>query len=244
MSRAEVNEPRRTDDGNDDDGPADVVPDGTAEGADATPAVDADSDSPADAESADAQSADAESADDESAADPDDEIPPEPVDEGELLFYEPGGSWWVVAIGPVLIGAVLAMEIAGPGQVHWPVLIIFAVILIGFSLVQVYAARTHVSVRLTETTLRQGTRTIPLSDITKILPANNGPEPQTCESARALGELPAVPRRRKGIGVELADGALAQAWARDVERFRTELSEAHQAVRMGLPPRGRNHTGD
>ncbi|ROZ98890.1 DUF3093 family protein [Gordonia sp. OPL2] len=166
------------------------------------------------------------------------------MDDGELLFYEPGGSWWVVAIGPVLIGAVLAMEIAGPGQVHWPVLIIFAVILIGFSLVQVYAARTHVSVRLTETTLSQGTRTIPLSDITKILPANNGPEPQTWESARALGELPAVPRRRKGIGVELADGALAQAWARDVERFRTELSEAHQAVRMGLPPRGRNHTGD
>ncbi|MYR08508.1 DUF3093 domain-containing protein [Gordonia sp. SID5947] len=164
---------------------------------------------------------------------------PEPIDEGELLFSEPGGSWWVVAIGPVLIGAVLALEIAGPGQVHWPVMMIFAVILVGFSVVQVHAARTHVSVRLTEATLQQGTRTLPLTDIAKIYPENNGPEHQTWESARALGELPAVPRRRKGVGVKLVDGGIAQAWARDVGRFRDELTVAHQAAQMGLPPRGR-----
>ncbi|NED59760.1 EbsA family protein, partial [Streptomyces sp. SID10244] len=152
------------------------------------------------------------------------------MDEGEVLFYEPGGSWWVVSIGPILIGAVLAMEIAGPGQVHWPVMMIFAVILVGFSLVQVHAARTHVSVRLTEVTLQQGTRKLPLTDIAKIYPENNGPEHQTWESARALGELPAVPRRRKGVGVKLADGGLAQAWARDVGRFRDELTVAHQAA--------------
>ncbi|WP_309249733.1 DUF3093 domain-containing protein [Gordonia mangrovi] len=157
---------------------------------------------------------------------------PSPVDEGELLFYEPGGSWWVVAIGPVLIGAVLAMEIAGPGQVHWLVLGIFAVILVGFSVVQVHAARTHVSVRLTETTLQQGTRTLPLTDIATIYPANNGAEHQPWESARALGELPAVPRRRKGVGVKLVDGGTAQAWARDVDRFRTELTEAHLAAQI------------
>ncbi|MFW0795234.1 DUF3093 domain-containing protein [Gordonia sp. CPCC 205515] len=181
-------------------------------------------------------------------SEPDDELdrpaaqeqpPAEPVDEGEVLFAEPGGSWWVVLIGPILIGAVLAMEISGPGQVHWLVLAIFGLILTGFSFVQVKAARTHVSVRLTETTLQQGTRRLPLADIAKIYPANNSPEHQDWESARALGELPAVPRRRKGVGVKLADGTIAQAWARDVERFRTELTEAHQAVQMGLPPRGR-----
>ncbi|MGC5257492.1 DUF3093 domain-containing protein [Gordonia sp. DT218] len=165
--------------------------------------------------------------------------PTEPIDEGEVLFYEPGGSWWVVSIGPILIGAVLAMEIAGPGQVHWPVMMIFAVILVGFSLVQVHAARTHVSVRLTEATLQQGTRKLLLTDIAKIYPENNGPEHQTWESARALGELPAVPRRRKGVGVKLADGGLAQAWARNVGRFRDELTVAHQAAQMGLPPRGK-----
>nr|WP_245551516.1 DUF3093 family protein [Gordonia rhizosphera] len=163
---------------------------------------------------------------------------PAPDNEGEVLFDEPGGSWWVVAIGPVLIGAVLAMEIAGPGQVHWLVLTIFAVILIGFSVVQVHAARTHVSVRLTETTLRQGTRTLPLKDIKTIYPPNNSAEHQDWESARALGELPAVPRRRKGVGLRLTNGTLTQAWARDVDRFRAELTEAHQAVQMGLPPRG------
>ena len=162
----------------------------------------------------------------------DDPSADEPVDEGEVLFYEPGGSWWVTAIGPVLIGAVLAMEISGPGQVHWLVLGIFAVILIGFSVVQVHAARTHVSVRLTEATLRQGTQVVPLTDIATVFPANNGPEHQDWESARALGELPAVPRRRKGVGVRLTDGTVRQAWARDVDRFRTELTEAHLAAHL------------
>ncbi|OPX16697.1 hypothetical protein [Gordonia sp. i37] len=163
---------------------------------------------------------------------------PIPEDRGEVLFYEPGGSWWVVAIGPVLIGAVLAMEISGPGQVHWPVLIIFGLIIIGFSVVQVIAARRHVSVELTELTLRQGVRIIALDEIDTIYPENNGPDAKDWESARALGELHGVPRRRRGIGLKLADGSLAQAWARDVQRFRRELTEAHTAVALGLPPRG------
>ncbi|GAB83520.1 DUF3093 domain-containing protein [Gordonia rubripertincta] len=178
-------------------------------------------------------------------ADPEDGVEPvepeevEPereVDPGEVLFYEPGGSRWVVLIGPVLVLAVMIMEIAGPGQVHWPVLIIFLVILFGFSLVQVSAARRHVSVELTETTLRQGAVTTPLADIEKIYPPNNSPTPEDWESARALGELHGVPRRRKGVGVRLTSGDLAQAWARDVEVFRSELTQAHAAVRMGLPP--------
>ncbi|ASR01800.1 DUF3093 domain-containing protein [Gordonia rubripertincta] len=165
------------------------------------------------------------------------EVEPEPeVDPGEVLFYEPGGSRWVVLIGPVLVLAVMITEIAGPGQVHWPVLIIFLVILFGFSLVQVSAARRHVSVELTETTLRQGAVTTPLADIEKIYPPNNSPTPEDWESARALGELHGVPRRRKGVGVRLTSGDLAQAWARDVEVFRSELTQAHAAVRMGLPP--------
>ena len=48
-----------------------------------------------------------------------------------------------------------------------------------------------------------------------------------------------MPRRRKGVGVRLTSGRLAHAWARDVEAFRSELTRAHTAVRMGLPPSGR-----
>ncbi|MFT4125492.1 MAG: DUF3093 domain-containing protein [Gordonia sp. (in: high G+C Gram-positive bacteria)] len=162
----------------------------------------------------------------------------EPTAPGAVLFSEPGGSWWVVAIGPVLIIAVLVMEISGPGQVHWPVITIFGAIVVGFSIIQVIAARRHVSVELTETALRQGTRVVPLAEIARIFPESRGGEPQDWQSAPALGELHGVPRRRTGVGVKLADGTLRQAWARDVERFRTELTEAHLAVQLGLPPRG------
>jgi hypothetical protein len=168
----------------------------------------------------------------EAARDPDSDTP-----DGEVLFYEPGGSWWVVAIGPVLCLALLITEITGGGKIHWPALLVFAVIIGGFSLVQVYAARSHVSVRLTETTLRQGAQTIALDEIVEILPENNSPEHQKWESAPALGELTAVPRRRKGIGVRLRSGRLAQAWARDVDHFRSELVQAHQAVTLGLGPK-------
>ncbi|UZF57420.1 hypothetical protein LH935_05335 [Gordonia polyisoprenivorans] len=210
-----------------DDDPAETETDVPDAGADAPVAATPES------ESAEPESAEPESAE---PAEPDPH--PIPEDRGEVLFYEPGGSWWVVAIGPVLIGAVLAMEISGPGQVHWPVLIIFGLIIIGFSVVQVIAARRHVSVELTELTLRQGVRIIALDEIDTIYPENNGPDAKDWESARALGELHGVPRRRRGVGLKLADGSLAQAWARDVQRFRRELTEAHTAVALGLPPRG------
>ncbi len=170
--------------------------------------------------------------------------PPEPgaewnttVAPGRELFRENGGSWSVVAIGPVLIAAVLATELFGGGQVNWGVLSIFFLVVTGFSAIQVYAARRHVSVVLTDTTLRQGSRTIALADIKRIYPENMNPEPEKWESAPAIGELRAVPRRRTGIGVRMTSGKLAQAWARDHQRLRTELVQAHLAIQMGLPPR-------
>lgn len=160
-------------------------------------------------------------------------------EKGEVLFYEPGGSWTMVIAAGLLIAAVLVMEILGKGQVHWPVLTIFFVVLVGFGALQRAAARLHVTVELTETTLRQGAQTIALADIAEVYPENRAAEHQKWESARALGELPAVPRRRKGVGVKLTDGRLAQAWARDVDRFRSELTEAQLAVKLGLEPENR-----
>ncbi|MFT3716833.1 MAG: DUF3093 domain-containing protein [Gordonia sp. (in: high G+C Gram-positive bacteria)] len=162
----------------------------------------------------------------------------EELDPGRTLFFERGGSPWIVAIGPIMVAAVLIMEIIGGGRVHWPILTLFGVILIGFSWMQYAAARQHVTVRLTETTLRQGARIVALEDIEKVYPENRTDIPEKWESARALGELPAVPRRRKGVGVKLSDGKLAQAWARDVDRFRTELTEAVLAVKLGMGPSG------
>ncbi|GAA4664219.1 DUF3093 domain-containing protein [Gordonia humi] len=167
-------------------------------------------------------------------------VPPVPqaVERGETLFYEEGGSRWIILIGPVMLALTFGLEIAGGGRIHWEVLLIFGVILIGFSIMQVVAARRHVSMRLTDQTLRQGTKIIDLDDIVVVYPENNSSEHREWESAPALGELHAVPRRRKGVGVKLSNGRLAQAWARDVDRFRTELTEAHLAVKMGLGPMG------
>ena len=50
-----------------------------------------------------------------------DHEPETPGAEGEVLFYEPGGSWWVVTIGPLLCLALLIVEIAAerhPGGVR------------------------------------------------------------------------------------------------------------------------------
>lgn len=213
----------------------------TAESAADDDVVSADVDDLEDDETA-VVSANDETADDELEGDEteDDEADAEPVDPGETLFHESGGSWWVVVIGPVLIIATLVMEIMGKGRIHWEVLTIFGVVLIGFSILQVHAARTHVSVKLTETTLTEGAQTIAVADIVKIFPENHGNETYEWESAPALGELHAVPRRRRGIGLRLKNGKLAQAWARDADRLRTELTEAHLAVKMGLPPKGRS----
>ncbi len=174
---------------------------------------------------------------DEAAERPEESAAEIPADPGAVLFDEPGGSKLAIWIGPVMIAAVLVLEIVGGGRIHWEVLTIFGVVLIGFGMLQYVAARQHVSVLLTETTLRQGAEAVALADILEVYPENRAQEHQRWESARALGELHAVPRRRKGVGIRLTGDRLAQAWARDVDRFRVELTEAVLAVKLGLPDR-------
>ena len=171
---------------------------------------------------------------DDEVAEAGDGLSPLPEDVGEVLLAESGRGWWPIAIGPLLVGAVLTMEALGPGQIHWPVMMIFLIVITGPVYLFITAARKYASVELTEKTLRCGTRRINLSDIGTIYPPNNGGEYKDWEKAPALGELPAVPRGRKGIGVKMVNGKLAQAWARDVDRLRTELTQAHLAVQLGL----------
>ncbi|MCA1006025.1 hypothetical protein LCL87_09860 [Rhodococcus hoagii] len=144
------------------------------------------------------------------------------------LFLEEGARWRTVAYGPVFCVIALVIELVTGPVVHWFALTLFAAILAGIVSVQVAAARRHVSVLLTASLLRQGAEEVPLGEIDEVLPEADpyADEPQPWESARTLGELSGVPRRRTGIGLRLRDGSLAQAWARDDEGLRDALTAA------------------
>ncbi|MBF6187007.1 MULTISPECIES: DUF3093 family protein [Nocardia] len=145
-----------------------------------------------------------------------------------VLFTEPGARWRAVAYGPVLCLVILVLELVTGGPVHWFALVFCAVLVAAFVALQVYAARTHVSVELTPAALRQGTETLPLAAIDEVLPERDEDswDDEEWESARALGELTGVPRRRKGIGLRLREGGMVQAWARDHRGLRAALTGA------------------
>ncbi|RDI66414.1 hypothetical protein [Nocardia pseudobrasiliensis] len=152
-----------------------------------------------------------------------------------VLFAEPGARWRTVAYGPLLCLLVLILELVFRGQVHWFGLAFCAVLLAGFVWLQVIAGRRHVSVELTDTTLREGTEVLALRSIERVLPESDEDawEDEPWQSARALGELTGVPRRRKGIGVRLRDGGTVQAWARDHHGLRAELTAALERLPEG-----------
>ncbi|MFF0457424.1 hypothetical protein [Nocardia africana] len=155
--------------------------------------------------------------------------PTAPVRPDSVLFSEPGARWRTVAYGPVLCLLVLILELAlRRGPVHWFGLAFCAVLLAGFVTLQVVAGKRHVSVELTDSTLREGAETLPLSSIARVFPEHDEEswEDDPWQSARALGELTGVPRRRRGIGLKLRDGAMVQAWARDHQQLRARLSAA------------------
>jgi hypothetical protein len=150
---------------------------------------------------------------------PDDETP-------ELLFYEVGASWWWLLCGP--ISAVAMFQVYRSGGLGNQLLVpaCFLVLVSGFLAVQVKAARIHTSVELTAEKLRQGAETIDVDTILRIYPeAEPGEETPKWMSSRALGELTGVPRRRTGIGLKLAGGRSAQAWAKRHRELRAALIE-------------------
>jgi hypothetical protein len=150
--------------------------------------------------------------------------------EDPVLFHEPGGRWRMLAWGPVFCLVVLAVELASGPVIHWFALALFSLILVGLTYVQLRAARMHVSVELTTRRLRQGTETVDLDEIDDILPpaeyADGDYEPKKWETARVLGELSGVPRKRHGIGLRLVGGGLVQAWAKDDDGLRAALETA------------------
>jgi hypothetical protein len=151
----------------------------------------------------------------------------------QVLFYEPGATWWWILAGPAAGIAMALIQLSAGYGIQWLVPGIFFVLVTGFLWIQVKAARIHTSVELTPDYLRQGEERISIDDIVRIYPEASGAEPPKWQSSRALGELTGVPRGRKGIGLKLTNDRSAQAWARKHQRLRTELT---RVVEERIPP--------
>jgi hypothetical protein len=142
----------------------------------------------------------------------------------QRLFYEPGGSWLWLLLGPFAgIGIGLLQMTGGYGRDPW-IPLLFLLLVSGFVAIQIKAARIHTSVELTKDTLRQGTETLDLDDVVRIYPEASGAEVPKWQWARALGELTGVPRGRTGIGLKLKGDRTVQAWARRHRRLREQLA--------------------
>lgn len=142
----------------------------------------------------------------------------------EILFREPGATWWWVAAGPLSGVAMLLIQLWTGYGIDLLVPIVFFLLVTGFLSIQVKAARIHTSVELTNEYLRQGAETIRISEIVSVFPEASGPEAPKWQSARALGELTGVPRGRTGIGLKMTSSRTAQAWARKHRALRAALS--------------------
>jgi hypothetical protein len=142
----------------------------------------------------------------------------------EVLFQEPGASWWWLLVGPGSAATMVFIQMSSGLGFQPLVPAIFFVLVTGFLAVQVKAARIHTRVELTPKYLRQGAETLLIEEILKVYPPASGPEVPKWQSARALGELTGVPRRRTGIGLKLSNERSAQAWARKHQQLRAALT--------------------
>lgn len=151
----------------------------------------------------------------------------------EVLFYEQGASWYWLLAGPAAAVAMALIQLSSGYGIQVLVPGIFFVLVTGFLAIQIKAARIHTSVELTPDQLRQGTELLSVDDIVRIYPEPKGPDEAKWQSARALGELTGVPRRRTGIGLKLTNDRAVQAWARKHEALRAALTHL---VEERIPP--------
>ena len=114
----------------------------------------------------------------------------------EILFHEPGSTWWWLLVGPASAATMIFIQMSSGLGFQPLVPAIFFVLVTGFLAIQVKAARIHTSVELTPTYLREGTETLLIHEILQVYPPASGSEAPKWQSARALGELTGVPRRR------------------------------------------------
>ncbi|MET9264851.1 hypothetical protein [Amycolatopsis sp. NPDC004079] len=135
------------------------------------------------------------------------------------LYSEPGVGWSALIWGPLfaLLGALAELATGGPTHVVGWVLI--GVALVALTLPWVYARRRFLSLEVTTEALRQGRETLAAEKIASV--SDVGAPVGT----RVLGGGWSVPRKYDELPVELDDGTVVLAWARDVEALKAALAE-------------------
>jgi hypothetical protein len=135
----------------------------------------------------------------------------------DVLFAEPGSTWWPVLWGPVFAVAGAGVE-ALSGRVHVLAWLLVGPGLAGLTALWVRARRRLLCVLLTGETLVEGSETLAVQRIAEV-----GVDPPA--RARVLGGAWTVPRKLAEIPVRLDDGSVVLAWARDGDGLLTALRE-------------------
>lgn len=160
-------------------------------------------------------------------------------DDVDVRYEEPAASWWALLFGPGFALAGVLFEVFTPGPVLWPVWLIAALALSGFTAMWVYARRRYAVVQLTTEVLRQGEETLPLERIAAIADEHDGDadtegtvgadagtgDAEPRRVTRVLGGGLAAPRKYDELPLRLDDGTVVLAWARDGHALRTALRE-------------------
>lgn len=141
----------------------------------------------------------------------------------QVLYEEPGASWWALSFGPAFGLVGVGIELLTTGPVFWWLWAGVAAVLFGFSLLWVYARRSFCVIRLTEKSLRQGQEELAVEEIAEVVDAGDEVWPT---AGRVLGGSIGVPRKYDEVPLRLRDGSTVVAWARDGETMRAALREA------------------
>lgn len=149
---------------------------------------------------------------------------------GPVLFSEDGWSWAWIFAAPLFCAAAALFELVTGAPVHWLMLTVCAVASAMCHGVMIAATRVHGRIRLTPTTYIQGTEELELDRIEEVFPLAGDDHPEASwETARTLGELREIPRRRRSVGLRLDSGAEVRAWTRDPVALHTALEAAVSA---------------
>lgn len=152
----------------------------------------------------------------------------------ERLFYERGGSWLWILVGPISAATLLVLQHTSGQGIQPMVPLVILVLVTVFLAIQLKAARIHTSVELTRDMLREGTEVTSVNQILGLFPEpeftlKTGQPLEPWQTARVLGELDNVPRGRTAIGIQLSGERIAQAWARNPQGLREALTKLIEA---------------